>query len=81
MIFFFRYLQIRSYVRSQLQQFEFATPGKLDQCLADCITEKHAVASIYEILQSLRQKDTGKIKSAWEKELGSEIHNDIWTKG
>lgn len=78
---FFRYLQIRNCVRSHIQSFETATPDKLDQCLMDCVTGKNTVSFIYETLLSLSQINMGNIKSAWEKELGVEIDDNIWTKG
>lgn len=39
--YFFRYLQIRHFVRTHLHNFESATPDKLDQCLRDCLVERH----------------------------------------
>ncbi|KAF3847910.1 hypothetical protein F7725_020938, partial [Dissostichus mawsoni] len=38
---FFKYLQIRHFVRTHLHDFETATPDKLDHCLRECLAERH----------------------------------------
>ncbi|KAF3845670.1 hypothetical protein F7725_002748 [Dissostichus mawsoni] len=77
---FFKYLQIRHFVRTHLHDFETATPDKLDHCLRDCLAERHTVSFIYDVLQDYGQVDTNCIKKDWEKEFGEEIAEDTWDK-
>ena len=77
-IFFFRYLQVRHFVRTHLDHFENATPDKLDRCHRDCTMERNAVSVIYDSFEELDQVNTEYIKEGWEKELGMTIAEDMW---
>ena len=66
------YLQIRHFVKTHLDNFETATLNKLDQCLRDCIVEKHAIY----VLQEHEQVNMEGIKKDWEKELEMGIAED-----
>lgn len=76
---FFRFLQIRSYVRSLDPRFP-TLPGEtqFDIFLTPLPTLKGSLSIIYRQLCSLQSTSLSNIKSSWEEELGEEISDDVW---
>lgn len=70
---FFRYLQVRHFVKTHLHNFESAEADKLDLCFSKSVLDKRAISFLYGILQDLNQ-----VK--WEEELGLEILGEIWER-
>ncbi len=76
--FFFRFLQVRNYVKTHLYQFENAEPDRLDGCVEGVIESDDVISHLYDALQHISCPSTSTIKREWEKELGTQIRNDIW---
>ena len=76
---FFRFLQIRSYVRSLNSQF-LTLPDETQfyNFLTPPLTPKGSLSIIYRQLCSLHSIFLNNIKSSWEEELGEEIPEDVW---
>lgn len=77
---FFRYLQLRHYIRSHLSGFETAEPDKLDNHLRSCLGTEHIIAYLYDAIQNKCHTTMDNIKKEWEKELGTEIEEVIWNE-
>lgn len=75
---FFRFLQVRSYVKTHLKQFENAEPDRLDSCLEGVLGSDHVISRLHDALQHISCPTTNAIKSEWEKELGTQIQDGIW---
>ena len=77
---FFRYLQVRSYVRLHLPGFQRAGPDKLDDCLKQFAGFKNIISCLYSTLQSLAPASSNTIKAGWEAELGVQLSEETWDK-
>ena len=75
---FFRYLQIRSYVRKHIPDFETARPDKLDGSLKQAAETSHIISYLYDSLHNMVPVSTDSIKAKWETELGVQLAEDIW---
>lgn len=76
---FFRFLQIRSYIRSVDPQFPILPDEtQFDTLLAPLPTLKGTLSIIYRHICSLQTTSLNNIKSSWEKELGEEISREQW---
>ena len=60
---FFRYLQVRSYVRLHLPGFQRAGPDKLDDCLKQFAVFQNIISCLYSTLQSLAPASSNTIKA------------------
>lgn len=78
---FFRFLQIRSYVRNLDPRFP-TLPGEtqLDTFLTPLPTLKGTLSIIYRQICSLRIASLNDIKSSWEEELGEGISDGLWER-
>lgn len=75
---FFRYLQIRSFVRENMTHFE--TQGESSpqiEILNLPITCKQLIGKCVKLL-AMEQVVPNNCKNAWEKEMGNVLPNDIW---
>lgn len=76
---FFRYLQIRDFVRKHIKDFE---TERLDPTL-DTIVNLHPgsignVSNLYKLLLGKVDSNTDKIRQDWEDEMGISISDDRW---
>ena len=76
---FFRYLQVRNFVRSSFPQFP-ALPGSsdLEAFLKPLSSLKGAISSIYLNIHNLCQGSSIVLKTVWETVLGEVISDDVW---
>lgn len=79
---FFRYLQVRDFVKKQMSNFNVMTEHNvLEQINMFNPLNRGAVSYFYSILLKHEVVDEAKIKQAWEIELGVEIDSDSWKEG
>lgn len=78
---FFRYLQIRDYVRKYVQSLENLSGSCLDKCLQLPPRKEKLISRIYENLMSINPVNSSFIKSKWEAELGITISDIQWEEG
>lgn len=76
---FFRYLQLRHFLRNQIPNF----PETPDMEIVDALLKLHPsrkglISIIYDKLSAIKQVPLNKIKSAWEQDLNLSIDNDTW---
>lgn len=76
---FFRYLQIRSFVKSVSSLFpsQPATPA-IDMLLLPPPISKGAISHGYDKILSLRSNQFSAIKAQWEEDIGEELNQDLW---
>ena len=76
---FFRYLQIRSFIRIRFPQFP-NKPEKspLDNFLVQAPLSKGIISHFYNLLQSLSSVSVYSIKERWEEDLETEITEELW---
>lgn len=75
---FFRYLQIRNYVKTHLTNFETVTPNTLENSIK-CFARSHSrISHLYDALLSLGLPKTDTLKDKWETELGIPISQFVW---
>ena len=75
---FFRFLQVRNYIRNLFPTFERASPSPLDKFLLNNAVPDVRVSHLYESLQAVNLPTTSAIKLAWENELGTPISDELW---
>lgn len=76
---FFRYLQIRDYVRKYFPDFEqFKKHDKLEEINRFKAGNSKAVSYFYNLLIDLLDSDTTTIRKAWEEDLGYAIDDAKW---
>ena len=76
---FFRYLQARHFLHSQMASF----PGATTVTTADMLLGLHPlckglISVIYDKLIDIKQVPLDKIKTAWERDLNFQLLNDVW---
>ncbi len=76
---FFRYLQVRDFVRKHIPDFEVLN---LNPTL-ESIVNMHpgasgTVSNFYKLLVEKVDNNTQKIKHDWEEEMSFNIHENIW---
>ncbi len=76
---FFRYLQIRDYIRKYFPNFEqLKKHGKLEEINRFKAGNSKAVSYFYNVLTDLVESDTTTIRKAWEEDLGFTIEDAQW---
>ncbi len=75
---FFRYLQIRDYVRKHIPCLNEATAASLDDLLGLGGGVSHLISVLYKELLSKNLPSTESLKLQWEQELGEEICSEFW---
>lgn len=76
---FFRYLQARHFLRSQMASFPEATTATAADMLLDLHpSRKGLISVIYNELMGIKQTPLDKIKTAWEQDLNFQLSNDVW---
>ena len=75
---FYRYLQIRNYVRSHLPHFQTVKPDILDECLSERYGPQLKISEIYNSLEKIIIPSTTHIKREWEREIGTTVDDDLW---
>ncbi|KAL2095628.1 hypothetical protein ACEWY4_007776 [Coilia grayii] len=76
---FFRYLQVRDYIRKYFPSFP-AQPDKdwIDECLHHDPSWRGSVSRLYQVIQSVSTPSLDRIKEQWQEELGREILDVNW---
>lgn len=78
---FFRYLQIRSYIKEKTPQFPHKPPSQgIDLVLSNPPPSKGPISFLYEKIYSLCDSSLSTVKAAWEQDLGYNIQDDSWDK-
>uniref|UniRef100_A0AAR2LAI9 Reverse transcriptase domain-containing protein n=2 Tax=Pygocentrus nattereri TaxID=42514 RepID=A0AAR2LAI9_PYGNA len=78
-IHFFRYLQLRHYVRQNISHFESKpSDHTLFGFLHTDPTSKQLISHFITVLRST--PDTTKFREAWAREIGSEITEEVWVE-
>ena len=77
---FFRYLQIRDYIRKHLKDFETETKSPIDNCLKLSSNENKLISHIYNNLLSISSPSPDNHKRKWEEEFGKPVPDDLWKK-
>lgn len=77
---FFRFLQIRNYIRAHIPSLVNTSSSVIDKCLVQCKESKKSLPIIYDLLQSFTSPCTSSLKEEWEKELRVEISEEIWQR-
>ena len=79
---FFRYLQVRHFVRNNFNNFETLPQ---DHCFYALMKQhpnsKHLISKFVALFTKLNTPSTNHIKSAWEVDLGVELSDEIWSEG
>lgn len=77
---FFRYLQVRNFVRTKSNSFP-SLPQELqwESLFELSPTQKGLISVIYQRIMSLNNETLPKLKSKWEGELGMVLAADWWT--
>lgn len=65
---FFRYLQIRDLVKSDILNYVMATPTYLDEFLERHHRGDSTISFLYKALEQVKMLSMEKIKSSWEEE-------------
>lgn len=75
---FFRYLQIRDYIRTHLPNFEKANPDNIESLFNVFPNPRHIISQLYGILLNMCLPGTDRIREEWEREIGTSIPPNIW---
>ncbi len=76
---FFRYLQVRNYVKSNISNFEvYKSPEYLYLFMTSELDSKGLVSKYVEYFSDSRTPSTQYLKISWEKDLGIDISEDNW---
>ena len=76
---FFRYVQLRNYVRQNIPSFEsLPADDSMSKILLGSPEAKNLISSFVGIFLNQQDKSTLKIKQTWERDLNIEISDDVW---
>lgn len=75
---FFRYLQVRDYVRKHMLDFETEPKSAIDDCLNVPPNKIKFISNLYNKLLAIATPSSNKYKNNWEKDMGTQIPDDIW---
>lgn len=76
---FFRFLQIRNYIRNISPTFPSQPPcAPYDHVLLRPLSFKGIISACYGRLMALSSSNTSELKSQWEGELGESISEETW---
>lgn len=76
---FFRYLQIRSFVKSVSSLFPSQpATAAIDMLLLPPSISKGAISHGYDKILSLRSNQFSAIKAQWEEDIGEKLNQDLW---
>lgn len=76
---FFRYLQVRSFIRSAYPRFpNLPEPTSLYLFLTPLPTMKGIISVLYSLVHSINPASLRTIKTLWEDDLQCEIQDDVW---
>lgn len=76
---FFRYLQVRNFVRNISPQFpNLPDPVPIDSFLKPVPCTKGMISVLYMLISSLRPNSLQNTKHRWEEDLGEEITEELW---
>lgn len=78
---FFRYLQIRDFVRKQYAQFPaLPSQSEADDLLTSFKSFKGIISVLYNSLSSLHNPSLAIVKHRWEQDLGTDLTDAQWAK-
>lgn len=76
---FFRFLQIRNFIRTHIPQYEQKPQHTtLDSIIRLTPGNRGTVSILYGILGAHQKVNTDKVKNSWEQELGMELCPSVW---
>ena len=76
---FFRFLQVRAFLRTHIPNFErLHRHNTLDCIILHIPGFKGAVSSFYDMLQASVEVSSEKARADWERDLDTEISEDVW---
>lgn len=77
---FFGYLQLRSFIMSNVKNFHTGTPSAsdIDLFVLNRKEARHFLSHSYSLLYSLDTSDIRKVIQKWERDLGGEFIEDDW---
>ena len=76
---FFRFLQVRHFVKTAYPHFPNYRPGSLiDSLLTLDPLQKRSISVIYNSIDSLNPDQTTRLKQTWEQEIGAPVSDDQW---
>ena len=79
---FFRYLQVRNYVRQNVPNFEsLPEESRVYSFLLGPPESKHLISDFVKVLSEQVNYATHSLKKAWEEELGLQIDDIVWEEG
>ncbi|XP_027881709.1 uncharacterized protein LOC114149798 [Xiphophorus couchianus] len=79
---FFRYLQVRNYVRTNIPNFiSLMEENKLCKILLGSPGSKKLITSFVDVFAERINFTTDSLRSAWEGELGLRIGSEVWEEG
>lgn len=77
---FYRYLQIRSFISSDITQFPSQPPDTLLASINNVPSSRRKIGSICSLLMRESMTNLNSLKNEWEKDLGIDISESIWSK-
>ena len=78
---FFRYLQLRDFVKSQFAGFPLSpSTSLLDTIFSQGTVLKRIIGRIYELLNLHNSASLDNLKTKWEEDLGEQIPEESWQK-
>ncbi|XP_072135984.1 MTOR-associated protein MEAK7 isoform X2 [Mobula birostris] len=77
---FFKYLQIRHFVKEKFPSFPVLPPAMLWEKFTLSFNNKGLISELYSQLMSLGVQDLNKTKSRWEDDLGMDLVEEYWAK-
>lgn len=78
---FFRFLQIRNYLRTYKVSLDEVPPSVIDDCLIQFRGNKCQLSLIYGRLLAVTSPSTKLIREEWEREIGVGISEEVWQSG
>lgn len=75
---FFRYLQVRDYVKKHVPKLDSVEPTTLDVLFIFQGRARHLISTLYSALLSRSSPSTQGIKTLWEEEFGEGISEELW---
>ena len=76
---FFRYLQIRDFVRKHFPSFPSApTSSPVHECISLDPSRRGCISKLYNLIQGISSPDLNHVKRAWEEELQVVISDNMW---
>lgn len=77
----FRYFQIRNFVSKSFPNFPSVPPEQpWESLLLHSPHQRGMISNIYNFILALNSQSNDKIKNAWERELGTQLTEEVWER-